>query len=67
MKHIKEPQGIVVQTEIVSTLKGGGTGPAGPVLAIPLFQGGAEICSSQLKNAWLKIGQEYEPWSTQKV
>ena len=46
---------------------GGGTGPAGPVLAIPLFQGGTEICSSQPKNAWLKIGLKYEPWSTKKV
>ena len=46
------------------TSKGGGTGPAGLVLARPLIQGGSKYFSvNQKSNAWLRIGLEYEPWN----
>ena len=43
-------------------VKGGGTSPAGLVLAGPLFQGDLKYFSANQKsNAWLRIGLEYEP------
>ena len=41
--------------------KGGGTGPAGPVLAAPLFQEGSKyFLANQKSNEWLRTGLEYK-------